>query len=540
MQKELYEKCSDNLKILFEKYKDNEYILNKISNYINNVLPIHIENDIQILNKRNERYDRLLENSQEFIQKFLNLNNYYYCTSSELFFNYDNIQYTTYKEDSIIYEICNLINKNEILLPWKHKIKFNIMKEIRERNIYDAIPETDTIKDVITCLMNLFMNNKYMVKYFLIIIGDIILKKNETFVYLIDSNVKKIIKLLSNVAYEYFGSNNFSNFKYKYHELHKNCRIIQIDKNIINNNFSFIENSRNNKNNLLNLFIVAIHYSKRYENGEHFLMINSNLDLINNVTILNNNENFVNIFLTSMIEKCNIDETNIISGKGMHYLWKLFLIENNFPNIFLLNVFKILIRKYITYDETKDNYIGVISKKLPYISQFLQFWNSTIILDNMDTVSEMVSTLTCIDNSLKISEIIMLFRYWLNKNNYNTNSHNLKEQNIIELIKHFFENVIIDDDKYINNIKSIYWDKNKDICQFLEYIKNNKLKNNQLNYNNYCIKITNLFSLYCKYAKVQSLDFTIDKNYFEKFVYQYLQKYIDNDNLINIQEWLLS
>ena len=150
-------------------------------------------------------------------------------------------------------------------------------------------------------------------------------------------------------------------------------------------------------------------------------MINSNLDLINNVTILNNNENFVNIFLTSMIEKCNIDETNIISGKGMHYLWKLFLIENNFPNIFLLNVFKILIRKYITYDETKDNYIGVISKKLPYISQFLQFWNSTIILDNMDTVSEMVSTLTCIDNSLKISEIIMLFRYWLNKNNYNIN-----------------------------------------------------------------------------------------------------------------------
>ncbi len=54
-------KCHETINNLFEKYSDNNYILNKINNYITNLLPIYLNNDLNNYNKKQERYDKLVE-----------------------------------------------------------------------------------------------------------------------------------------------------------------------------------------------------------------------------------------------------------------------------------------------------------------------------------------------------------------------------------------------------------------------------------------------------------------------------------------------
>lgn len=550
--------CHKTINDLFDKYSDNHYMLNKINNYIANLLPIHLDNDLKNYNKKQERYDKLIENSREFIDKYLNSNNYFYCSSSEIYFKYDSINYSTCKVDDIIHEVCSLINRNENITAWKHKIKLNIQKEIRERNIFDSIPDTDTIQFVINNLMPLFLNNKDQVKYFLTIIGDIILKKNEQYEYLIDIGCKKLIKLLSSLAYEYFGANHFNNFKYKYHEQHTNCRIVFVDKNIVNNKYNPITDLliNNFNNNLLNLFIVGIHYSKRYENSENYLKKVCDNELYNNINLLENNDRFVCKFIESMIERTtHNDETidlnttlttnhvyNHISGKNMHYLWKLFLKENNLPNIYLLSIFKTTLKNTITHNEKLDIYIGISSKKIPIISLFMEFWNKTMICEEINIIESHDDNILATDidifhepltaeYSLEISEIILLFKFWLNKNNHD-NISNINEPIIIEIIGHFFENVVIEEETFINNIKNLLWDKNEDIIRFLAEYKTQTLKLNKKR----IIKIDNLYSIYCTQQKTHENNFIVHKNYFKKFVYEYLQEYIV-DTAISV-EWI--
>ena len=114
------------LEELTSKYFDNHYILNKINNYIKN-LPVYIENDNNNYIKRLERQDRVLEKTKEFVDNYINTNNYYYCANSEIYFKYDNINYFTYREDTILYEIGNSINRDEILVNSKHKVKNTII-----------------------------------------------------------------------------------------------------------------------------------------------------------------------------------------------------------------------------------------------------------------------------------------------------------------------------------------------------------------------------------------------------------------------------
>tara|TARA_Y100000591_G_scaffold333302_1_gene375525 strand:+ start:5850 stop:7529 length:1680 start_codon:yes stop_codon:yes gene_type:complete len=518
----MHEKCCAKLRELFNKYSDNEIIQGKLNNYILNILPLQLENDLDNYNKRTERHDKLLENSREFIEKYLNENSYYYCTNSDIYFKYDGSNYLTYNVDNILHEIYTLINRDENLLPWKQKIKMNIMKEIKDRSIFESIPNSRTIQFVINNLMSLFFNNKNLVKYFLTVLGDIILKKNENYSYIIDSNCKNLIKFLSKLAYDYFGTSSFNSFKYQYHEQQANCRIIFIDKNIIGNRFqnaidgliTLFNNQYNN--NLLDIFLISIHYSNRFDNSDKFLEQCGEMDIINNICLLDNNEKFINKFIDTMFEKCEIDGKYSISSKNMHYLWKLFLKENNIPNIYFLGIFKNLVKKYINYNNETDSYINITSKKLPTISLFIEFWNSTMKYENN-------SNLYCEGLGLEINEIICLFKYWLNINKHNT-IFNVNDNTIIDIINHFFENIIIEEDKYINNIINTLWNKNNDIILFLDYIKSEYLKSNKKN----DIQLNNLFNCYCKFSRDNKNQFIVNKIYFEKFICEYLKEFIVN------------
>ena len=212
---------------LYHLYKDDDYMNSKLTNIIINELPNTLINIQKLFVDRETRKIHLQEAHDLFVSQFINNNKYFYNNTSEIFFNYDGEHYTIIKEDTIIYNILSqLRNKNE-LLPWKFKIKTSIIKNIKEIPILNSLPESQTIQNVQNILMKIF-ETKNEVKYFLTIIGDIVLKKNDNNINIISNNSKSILRTIENIGSQYFGHISLSNqFKFKYHDHNYNdCRIL--------------------------------------------------------------------------------------------------------------------------------------------------------------------------------------------------------------------------------------------------------------------------------------------------------------------------
>ena len=234
--------CKIMIDHLYLKYNKNKYIQNKIKNYIVNTLPTTLNNLIVNNEKKNIEKIRKKNNINEFITKFLTLYKYFYNSSSDIYFYYNDKNYITIKEDTIISNInsyinkINIDNKNQVninetninqIYDMREKMKTIILKKIKETNIYTYIPESETIQNIFSLLVPTFFSDKIMAKYFLVCLGDIILKKNNC-IFLINSKSKNLINLLSSYSYNYFGTSYFSDFKYKYHEMQKIVKLFKL------------------------------------------------------------------------------------------------------------------------------------------------------------------------------------------------------------------------------------------------------------------------------------------------------------------------
>jgi hypothetical protein len=135
----------------------------------------------------------LTNEQQLFIQIFLNKNKYFYLPNNNLFYEYNGEKYLIIKEDDIIHKLLSSISKERVLLQWKHKTKANIIKQIKERSLFSSVPETDTIQNVLNVLYQSFFSSKNAAKYFLTIIGDNILKKNQNLIFLVTTQMKQFL-----------------------------------------------------------------------------------------------------------------------------------------------------------------------------------------------------------------------------------------------------------------------------------------------------------------------------------------------------------
>ena len=148
------------------QYKDNEYMLKRLNYHIANILPKTLENEKQTWEQRQERNKYLTGEQQKFIQIFLSNNDYYYLPGNATFYEYNKITYSVIKEDDVHHKLLSSISKYRILLEWKHKTKFLLLKQIRERNLFQSIPETETIQHVINTLTPSLFQDKIQTKYF--------------------------------------------------------------------------------------------------------------------------------------------------------------------------------------------------------------------------------------------------------------------------------------------------------------------------------------------------------------------------------------
>lgn len=503
---------------LFQKYENNDYMLQRIYNHVVIFLPKTLEYEFINHEKRKNRNTFLSNEQQIFVQVFLQKNLFYYLPNNNCFYEYNGINYMIVKEDDIIHKLLSTISKDRILLEWKYKTKINILKLIKERSLFTNIPESNTIQNVLNVLYPYIFVSKNYAKYFLTIVGDNIFKKNQNLIFLVSTQMKKISNQLDSIAGFSIGINSVTNnFVTKYHENHnyENCRLIKI-----NNKFSEDVWIDILKKKGLDLLCVAAHYSKRYGNSDNFVEHKSDEELKNYTNYIK--QNTQQEIIEEFCKKYIIETNNLqIEWKNIHFIWKQFLSDNHYPNMIYSNTLKnILIDKY-KFNEESDVFMGITSKFLPIQRDFIKFWEMTIKTNDFI-------------NEVEIDEVCSLFKLWVKQNSDNSmTAGNISEENVLKIIKHFFPHVEIVEDKYILNVSCLLWDKMKDINDSFEYVKEELKQKHKLA----LISFEEVYNYYFKYCSLKSYKYVVSKRYFEKYIHSKLSEYIVYEKFIELK-WI--
>ena len=339
--------------------------------------------------------------------------------------------------------------------------------------------------------------------------------------------MKQFLNEVDNVAILSLGnSNTISNFMSKYHENHTydNCRLIKINEGFSNAVWREILKKIG-----LDLLCVAAHYSKRYESSDKFIENKSDEELKTYSQYIKNTDqnNIVSEFCSKYIFKSDDPLSCTIEWKYLHFVWKQFLSDSNFPSVIYSSTLKNLFKEIYKYDEPSDSFKGITSKFVPVHRDFINFWEQTITLHNVE--SELL-----FDNEIEIDELCYLFKSWTKTSSGNLiKNGNITEENVVKILKHFFPSVEIIEDKFVLNVTCSMWNKINDINNSFEYIKEEIKNENKLA----LISFDDAYNYYYKYCNSNSLKFVVSKRYFEKYLYYKLSDHIVYEKFIET-EWL--
>ena len=522
---------------LFDKYKENQYMLNRLQIYVTN-LPNLLDAENKRYEERLLRINELTMEQDNFYKVFLMKHQYFYMPYNNIYYEYDGKTYMIIKDDDIHHHLLSTITDEGKLMAWKHKTKQNIIRQIKDRTLFKSVPETYTIQNVLGFLQTIF-DTKSEAKYFLTIIGDCILKKNSgemPLQYFINSNTKKLVLLIDSIAYITTGNSIMSNFISKYHDTHNlsSYRLIKTTANDSGLSTDLIKDMLNKIG--IDLLCVAAHYSDRYNNSDNFLQNES--DETNKQYSLFFVNNPIDKIGTDFIKQCldlstnantNVTVTaNALSWKNMHYIWKQYLSSINIPNMLYTNGLKELLKGKLLHSSGEGDviFLNVTSKYLPSVSSFLSFWDKHItILDN--NVS--------FDDEYEIEEILTLYKSSEFKN------VPVLDKEIIKMINHYYSpQVEVIENKYITNIRCNLWIKHENIHTHLETFKaTQKVINNS---NKELISFDELYKSYKSYCIAKHIvdkqvSPIVSKQFFEKFLLHDLQQYIQFDKFVSSQ-WL--
>jgi hypothetical protein len=510
---------------LYDTYKEDEYMNPKLQLYICNQLPTIFQNMKAEKMKRQIRIEEMTSEQDTFIQYFLVNNQYFYAANTNNFFLYDGLHYQLYSEDDILYHVLSSISKDKQLVSWKHKTKINVMKRIKENNLLSSIPDSSTIQDVLESLTKNLFHNRELVKYFLCILGDNLLKKENHLIHFIHVHAKNFLRNLNNISNLVVGLNLSQTFKHKHYEHDfNNFRIVQIENDVhFESNWNQIL-----KTQAIDILCVSCYYSNRFSNSDNYALQHlNNSHVVKNIFAIKNTtpEILLETFISSYIDKksTETDSCSPISWKNMQYLWKLYLDEQQIPSVIFMNQLKTMICENLSeyYDTTQDVFTNIYSHKLPIIENFLQFWENNIVLDEDES-------------DFEIEELLTLLKRW----NQLQNKHfSVSDKQLLDFITFYYPTIEIENDKYLCGIKCSLWDKQYDIHMAIENMRleniARKENNNSLIIN---ISVYEAYLYYCKFTSNTLLKLVASKSYFEKYIYDHYSIYLSENNFFK-NEW---
>ena len=342
----------------------------RLNHYINN-LPNQLENDLKTYEQRIERNDELTNELELFSKVFLTNNKYCYLPTNNTFYNYDGKTFSIIKEDDILHNLLSTISNEGKLTQWKYKTKTNIIKQIKERHLFNSVPESYTIEKVTNFLQEILFSSKQEAKYFLTIIGDGLLRKQTNNMYFVSLNVKEFINYVNELIFAITRSYSYqSNFVTRYHSVHDitNYRLIP-ERNDIKEFNKVLENI------FIDLLCVATYYSNMYQSAENFIQIEAKDSLrdytlfFTNKSVNNIIEDFISNYFTKTNEiNNNNDNTNTISWQSMLKLWNKYLNELNIPNFIRYTDLKDILKTLLPVSSNSEIddciFIGITSNHL--------------------------------------------------------------------------------------------------------------------------------------------------------------------------------
>ena len=541
----------------------NEYILDRIHAYVKTQLPQSIKNYQTAHAERETRKKSLAVAADEITETFLNKTKYFYCPASELYFTYNNqVRYSLIHEDEIHHRILSFtsgangasvtisapvseggaVDGASITTSIRYKIKNKIIKSIQSRDILSSIPESRTIQNVIGLLYPALFRTRDHAKYFLTILGDILLKKSgSAVVYFVPPVAKEFIKDLGVQGYGVFGLNSgaFSSvFKFKYYEhQYKDCRIVDIHAAATAASVSASSSSSSSsssasllrlshlpelKSAVIDLFCVAAHYSHRFSNADDFLCLHCKTpEVANHAFYLRDRTDpqIIQEFVEYATEPASADHE--ISMTNMLYLWKMYLSEFRLPTMFFAATLRAKLVEYASASASAsadpsgtDAFPHRTSRYLPVVSQFRQFWGEHCVVN--DTEIE-----------LEIDELSTLFK------DYAAASASASDTTLLGILRHFYPDVIIEDDKYILNVGCLLWNKNAEINEYLEQFRDQCVALNL----SFPQPLYNAYEYYCGKCYLVAKRRIISKRYFEKYFVEEYAEYLDDNGMITIKWW---
>ena len=340
--------------------------------------------------------------------------------------------------------------------------------------------------------------------------GDSILKKNNSIIHFVDLPYKRFITNIQESSYFLF-NNSISlidSFKYRFHKHnYEISRLLHFDRVPPFDEYwhQFL------KTYILDIIIVACHYSKRFLNSDAFLLNHCNDAALQEHTLYLKDKSFDKVaqdFLDSYIISDNNSSNLSITWHNMYFLWKEYLQIHHFPNIIFKERLKSILREKLPFKESDNTFTNVSSIYLKYVQSFRKYWDVTIH-DASDNVFEM-------------SELCSMYKDWLKVNQPNVKC--LPEHKMIALIQYFYPQCIITEGKYINNISSTLWDKKNDINQSLSAMKQCFADSRNL---------YQMYEFYCNYVKNRSYPYTASKKYFENTIKKCIpEKYFCGDTIM--------
>jgi len=494
--------------LLQHKYKDNEYMSTRLYHHLETLLPSTLESEHKVQQQREERKRQLSDKRDEFTERFMHTHRYFYCPHSELFIHYDGTHFQGYSEDEILHKIHSMIvNEPSYLMAWKHKIKNNIMKQVREKSLFTSIPESETIQSVLNSFYPAIFPTRNHSKYFLTIIGECIMScsssssavQQQTITYITSPNMKILFDEIAGQLDTYLGySYPFHNIKFKYYDHnYAKCRLIHCYKKPFSIPYKVSKY-------MFDLLCVSTHYYSRYGSPDNFLSQCGDTELVDYANLLCNNtpDKIVDMFLEAKISHC---PSGKINSKNMLFIWKKYLEERNIPNIILHGPLKNILKQKIAYIEETDMFNNVTSIHLPVVSQFIHFWDTYITEED--------------DTEIEVDELLRMFR---KSSKTNQMQNNIADTLMIELVKHYYPDIEIVEDKYILNVRCSLWDKRSDVIVSLELFCNNEVQS-----------IKSLYDAYEFYSYMnQNNDCIVSKRYFEKVAKDVLGENLDKDGII--------
>lgn len=523
--------CKKYMSNIIDRCKDDKYMRSRLLIHLKDILPNALENEYKT-HKENEKRKELLEQElQSFQTYFLATNLYYFSPSNSSFYLYDGTDYKYAKEDDIIYKVLSTVTyDNKDLLDWKHKTKVSLIKKIKERTLLKhIIPETTTIQKVLNLLAPTHFRTRNEAKYFLTCIGDNILKKSSDVTFYVSPSSREKVNELEKMCSIVLGINNIkSNFVSRYNEgvSMQKCRLIKMR----NGNGMYDSWVNILRSDGLNLLCVAVHYSTSHGSGDKFLEKRD--ELCDYALFLKNNsqETIVDKFCKDYIQ-VDIEDTinntsktkTTMTWRNLQYIWKCYLSKMSIPSVVYINTLKTMLIDKYKYDETTDSFLNITSRFIPVVSDFIVFWNDTVTKSSNNEQTD-----------YEIDELCSLFYKYVKDNTETcSTTGRIVEDDILNILRFYFTDIDIIENKYVMNIECSLWDKHAEIINCLKTAKTHFIKEKE-EQDDKTIAFDEIYKFYLRTkTNINSGDFTMSKSYFEKFIDKYLKKYIVYNRVVS-------